>query len=376
MRGIHENLSENAAFPNKFQTRNRRWKCLQSRFRQIAVYFFVTRIIFLNFDMTKRICMEQKIVTKQVFAELLNDFMFKRIFGSEENKDVLIAFLNVMLDDLDIRDVTFIPTEHLGGTEHDRKAIFDISCKCSDSRTFIIEIQRGYQKHFRDRALFYTSYPINEQGRLAKERHDRENQERIELGLEEKKFDWNYKLNPVIVVAILNFSFKHIDDWPEGRYHSSYRIREDITHEPMTENLRFVFMELGRFQKKLWELESRYDKWMYLFKNIQDMIDRPEFFKEKEFKRLFTLARIGNFTAQEKEEYMNTFKQCDYYNVIHTAEEEAREKGLAEGRAEGRAKGRAEEKRDNIRRLLEAGVAMETIAAALELSDEEIATYQ
>lgn len=73
---------------------------------------------------------------------------------------------------------------------------------------------------------------------------------------------------------------------------------------------------------------------------------------------------------------MNTFKQCDYYNVIHTAEEEAREKGLAEGRAKGREEGRAEEKRDNIRRLLEAGVAMETIAAALELSDEEIATYQ
>ncbi len=91
--------------------------------------------------------MESKITTKQVFAELLNDFMFKRIFCSEENKDVLIAFLNVMLDDLNIVDVTFIPTEHLGGTEHDRKAVFDISCRCSDSRTFIIEIQRGHLKY-------------------------------------------------------------------------------------------------------------------------------------------------------------------------------------------------------------------------------------
>lgn len=327
--------------------------------------------------------MEQNILTKQVFAELLNDFMFKRIFGSEENKDVLIAFLNVMLDDLDITDVTFIPTEHLGGTEHDRKAIFDISCICSDSRTFIIEIQRGYQKHFRDRALFYTSYPINEQGRLAKEKHDRENQEKLELGLEGKKFDWNYKLNPVVVVGILNFSIKHGDNWPGDRFHSSYRIREDLTHETMTENLRFVYLELGRFRKKVWELETRFDKWMYLFKNIQDMIERPDVFSEKEFERLFALAKIAKFTAEEMEDYMHTFKQCDYYNVIRTAEEEARERGMAEGLAEGMAEGIAEgiaegrmqERMENIRKLLNAGVSMETIAAALELTEEEIKKF-
>lgn len=69
--------------------------------------------------------------------------------------------------------------------------------------------------------------------------------------MEEVPFDWDYKLNPVIVVGILNFSIKHEKEWPEGRFHSSYRIREDLTHEPMTENLRFVYLELGRFKKKL-----------------------------------------------------------------------------------------------------------------------------
>lgn len=134
----------------------------------------------------------------------------------------------------------------------------------------------------------------------------------------------------------------HEKEWPEGRFHSSYRIREDLTHEPMTENLRFVYLELGRFKKKLWELETRFEKWMYLFKNIQDMIVRPDVFIENEFERLFTLARIANFTAEEMEDYMHTFKQCDYYNVIRTAEEEARERGHAIGLAEGRAEGRAE----------------------------------
>lgn len=318
--------------------------------------------------------MENEVMTKQVYAELLNDFMFKRIFGSEENKDVLIAFLNVMLDDLDIIDVTFIPTEHLGGTEHDRKAVFDISCRCSDSRTFIIEIQRGYQKYFRDRALFYTSYPINEQGRLAKGKHDKLNQERQIQGMEEVPFDWDYKLNPVIVVGILNFSIRHTEEWPEGRFHSSYRIREDITHEPMTENLRFVFLELGRFKKKLWELETRFEKWMYLFKNIQDMIARPDVFIENEFVRLFTLARIANFTAEEMEDYMHTFKQCDYYNVIRTAEEEARERGHAIGLAEGLAEGKKEMALSIAKKLLAEGMTIQKISELTDLNIDEFQT--
>ena len=65
-----------------------------------------------------------------VYADLLCDFMFKRLFGSEANKDVLIAFLNMLLEDSEIVD--FISTEHLGLTKEDRKAIFDISCRCKD----------------------------------------------------------------------------------------------------------------------------------------------------------------------------------------------------------------------------------------------------
>ena len=90
-------------------------------------------------------------------------------FGSEANKDVLIGFLNVLLEDVEIVDVDFIPTEHLGLTEDDRKVIFDIACRCKDGRVLIIEMQKGYQKHFRKRAVYYTTYPISEQGRQAHE---------------------------------------------------------------------------------------------------------------------------------------------------------------------------------------------------------------
>ena len=80
----------------------------------------------------------------QQYAELLCDFMFKRLFGSEANKDVLIGFLNVLLEDVEIEDVDFIPTENLGLTEDDRKVIFDIACRCTDGRVLIIEMQKGY----------------------------------------------------------------------------------------------------------------------------------------------------------------------------------------------------------------------------------------
>ena len=86
--------------------------------------------------------------TGQQFAELLCDFMFKRLFGSEANKDVLIGFLNMLLEDVEIVDVDFIPTEHLGLSDEDRKVIFDISCRCADGRTFIIEMQKGSDLKF------------------------------------------------------------------------------------------------------------------------------------------------------------------------------------------------------------------------------------
>ena len=103
--------------------------------------------------------------SRQKYAELLSDFMFKRMYGSEANKDVLIGSLNMLLEDVEIEDVDFITNEHLGLTEEDRKVVFDISCSCKDGSTLIIEMQKGYQRHFKKRTIYYTTYPINEQGR-------------------------------------------------------------------------------------------------------------------------------------------------------------------------------------------------------------------
>ena len=132
--------------------------------------------------MTKDVTKNVGQSSRKKYAELLCDFMFKRLFGSEANKDVLIGFLNTVLEDVEIVEVDFIPTEHHGMTEEDRKVVFDIACKCKNGASFIIEMQKGYQKYFKERALYYTTYPINRQGRDAHDMHIKRKAEGIEEG--------------------------------------------------------------------------------------------------------------------------------------------------------------------------------------------------
>ena len=311
------------------------------------------------------------------YANLLCDFMFKRMFGSEANKDVLIWFLNMVLEDVDIADVSFIPTEHQGLTEEDRKVIFDISCTCSDGKTFIIEMQKGYQKYFRERALYYTTYPINAQGREARDRFEAERME----GVAADRFNWDYNLKPVIVVALLDFQFRHSEEWPRDKFHSSYRLLEDVVHEQMTDAIRFVFLELGRFKKRISELETAFEKWIYLLKNMHRMTEIPPEFSEPLFERLFLLAEIGNFTPDEMKQYYNSLENMgDYDNIIHTAQEEAEkrglEKGLARGHAEGLAEGHAEAQVEIARKMLAAGMTVEQTAQLTGLAADEVKELQ
>lgn len=295
------------------------------------------------------------------YAELLCDFMFKRLFGSIANKDVLIWFLNMIIDDAKIEDVKFINTENLGLTKQDRKCVFDISCTCEDGSTLIIEMQKGYQKHFRKRAVYYTTYPINAQGKEARELYIKDHQCKND-GVE---FKWDYDLKPVTVVAFLDFKFPHSESWPENRYHSSYRLREDSTNEIMTDVLRFVFLELGRFKKGINEIKTPFEKFMYLLRHMHEMTSVPKVFRTPEFERLFILAEIGNFTPKEYEQYQKSLKvMSDYYNIIDNAVEEAEKRGRAEGVKEN--------KLETAKKMKERGIADDIISECTGLTIETI----
>ncbi len=137
----------------------------------------------------------------------------------------------------------------------------------------------------------------------------------------------------------------------------------------MTDALRFVFLELGRFNKRIWELDSVFDKWMYLLRHMHEMVEIPEKFSDPLSKRLFLLAEIGDFTADEYQQYQKSLTNMgDYDNIINTAVEEAEKREREVGGAEGREEAIAEA----VKKFLTLGVDVETISKATGIRPEEI----
>ena len=304
----------------------------------------------------------------QLYADLKNDYMFKRIFGSEECKDILKMFLNHIIRDTHIRDLSFINTEVMGMTEEDSKVIVDIACIADDGSEFIVEMQNARQEHFRERALFYTSYPLQHQKALARQKHKEANPD--------ETFKWDFELTPIRLIAVVNFAFEHNDGWPANKSSSSYHIIEDECGETMTDKLQFIFLELERFDKTESELVTPYDKWMYLFKHLEEMTLRPETFSDKEFDHLFDSANITTFTPEQYEEYQqHENMKYDYQNCL----DYQYSKGLKEGHSAGLEEGlkQVREKMDEekikiAKTCLEMGMDIPMISTITKLSEEEI----
>ena len=280
-----------------------------------------------------------KVGSESKYIDLMVDWSFKKIFGTEVNKDILIEFLKVIFPQYAISDITYVPTEQLGIMEDDRKAIFDVLCRTVDGKTFLVEMQRGYQKHFFERALFYTSFPIMKQGKKALAEEARGNR------------PWDFSLDGVFFLGILNFKYED-DEMTEHRY----RLMEATSKKLMTDKLEFVFVEVEKFDKGEDELETDLDKWLYLLKNMSSLLERPERLRDRIFTKLFDVAELAQLDDEDRIKYikaMNT--ERDTYNQIEYARETGHEEGKAEGLKEGLEAGRKEGKEEGIKEGREKG---------------------
>lgn len=292
------------------------------------------------------------------YAKLTNDFVFKRIFGTEATKDILMMFLNHMIESPRIMDVTVRNVEYLGMTFEDRKSVFDITCSTESGEQFIVEMQHASQEYFRERATYYTSYPTIEQGEIAKKEYYDEHGTTA-------GFSWDFNLKPVKIIAILSFRMDHEAGWPEDRFSSSYHIREDTTHEIMHDKHQYIFLELPRFRKKAEDLKNDYDRWVYLFKNMHKFRKRPEEFMGKEYDRLFEMAEFANFTAEDYKKYQEVEKMFnDNINCLNYAKKRGYLEGVADGKVEGRL--------DAIRKMAEAGMSVEQICSIIKIDVETV----
>ena len=295
--------------------------------------------------------------SQERYVNFYTDFAFKKLFGTEVNKSLLISFINSMLDGKEeILDLTYLNTEQLGDNAHSRKAVFDVYCQTSTGERILVEMQKAEQQYFKDRSIFYSTFPIRDQAQQG---------------------DWNFELKKVYTIAVLNFCF---DDNDNKCYHHDVRLVDMNTHKVFYDKLAYIYLEMPKFKKTEEELETLRDKWLYAIRNLVNLLERPKALQDAVFTRLFEQAEIAKFDKQELTKYEESLKDYrDMYSVMKTQHD----KGWAEGKAEGIAIGEArgmemgEEKRNKeiILRQLAKGKTPEQIADLLDLPVEYVARY-
>ena len=169
-------------------------------------------------------------IIQERYVNPYTDFGFKKLFGTAMNKELLISFLNALFSGREVvRDITYLNSEHLGSAEPDRKAVFDVYCENERGEKFIAEIQKGEQQFFKDRSIYYATFPIREQA---------------------KRGEWDYELKAVYTVAILNFT---LDDTNKAKecFHE-VKLLDTQTHEVFYDTIPSILTFLPFFLLSLY----------------------------------------------------------------------------------------------------------------------------
>ena len=265
------------------------------------------------------------------------DFGFKYLFGTEPNKENTLELVNALLQGREhIRSLTLIPTEQLGDTQDDRRSVFDVYCENEQGDKIIIEMQKADQPWFKDRSVYYSSFPIRSQGEKGK---------------------WLFGLKAVYTIGILNFVFDDDKD-DEEYYHHVVQLMDIEKKTVFYDKLTYIYLEMPKFRKTEDELVTMTDKWLYALKHLPDLLERPKALQERIFRKFFDVAEIAALSKEEYAKYWESEKIFyDNVGAFMAAE----------------AKGRAKERLANAKALLGNGIPLEVIVKSLHLTDEETA---
>ena len=311
------------------------------------------------------------------FINPFTDFGFKHIFGREMDKDILIEFLNDLLEgEHTIKDLRIMNNERLPETEQGRKVIFDIHCETDKGERIIIEMQNREQPHFKDRALYYLSHSVVEQG---------------------IKGTWDYELAAVYGVFFLNFTLdeenRPNNNRNEGKFRRDIVLADRENGQVFNPKFRQIYIELPRFNKEEEECETDFERWIYVLKNMETFQRLPFKARKSVFEKLEQIVDIASLSKEDRMKYDESIKVYrDHLAVLDFAKQEGLELGMRQGRAEGMAKGIAEgieqgmakgieqgknegemnERLKNARRMKTKGYPIDDIADITGLSAEEI----
>jgi len=275
------------------------------------------------------------------YVNPFTDFGFKKIFGEEASKLLLIDFLNALLPQQNkIVDLTFKNSEQLGQTDADRKAIYDIYCENENGEKFIVELQKAKQNYFRERTIYYSTFPIREQA---------------------EKGGWNYNLKAVYCVGILDFTFDDYENEPE-KSEVVHTIKLKNQHgKVFYEKLTYIYLEMPNFNQKEAELKTRLDKWLYFIIHLEDFQTIPAIFKDEVFTQAFEKAELAKFNQTEMDNYETSLKVFRDNKAVY---DYARVTAFDEGKSEG--------KLEIAKALKENGISIDIIIKTTGLSENEI----
>ena len=283
------------------------------------------------------------------YVNIFTDFGFKKLFGTEINKDLVIDLLNELIKEQGkITDITYLQNEHLGQANLDRKAIFDVYCENERGEKFIVELQKAKQNFFKDRSVFYATFPIQEQA---------------------KRGEWDFELKAVYSIGILDFVFEE-NKTTTDYFHHEVKLMETKRKEVFYDKLTFIYLEMPKFDKTEDELVTHFDKWMFLIKNLANLDHRPDKLQERIFEKAFKAAEIAKFSPAEYNAYEGSLKYYrDLKNVIDTGRSEGFAEGLQEGLQEGEQIGLQKGEQIGRQKTLE---ELRQKLAATGMSDDQI----
>lgn len=294
------------------------------------------------------------------------DWGFKRLFGQEFSKDLLISFLNdLLVGELQVKNVVFKDKEELPSTKDQRGIIYDVYCETDKGERFILEMQNRWQPNFLDRSIYYACRSVLEQ--VDKGKKERENA---------------YRFLPIYTVCFMNYMPDHEE---LSKFRTDIVLADKESGEIASNKLRFIYLVLPLFKKNVDECVTDFDKWIYVLKHMEALSRMPFTAQKEIFKQLEEYADSHRLTRKEWEAYENSLWIArDNMACMAAAENAAKEKGMAEGRAEGRAEGMAEGMAkgmaegktkaiiETAKRLLNMGLDMEQVAQGTGLSIEEV----
>ena len=187
---------------------------------------------------------------KAKYINPFTDFGFKKIFGEEASKPLLLDFLNALLPENDrIVSLSFKNNEQLGQTEFDRKAIYDIYCENEKGEKFIEKLQKAKQNYFKERTIYYSTFPIQEQA---------------------ERGEWNYNLKAVYCIGILDFTFDDYESEPEKSEVIHTIKLKNQNGKTFYDKLTYIYLEMPNFNKSEADLKTRIEQWLYFIKHLED----------------------------------------------------------------------------------------------------------